>query len=680
MKRFIKVSAFFASLSLFAGLFGCEPEEPAVKETKFSVAEEEVKVKAEGGAVTVEYELVNPIEGEVVEASVPAECGWIKDLKAEEGKISFTTDANADQESRTAEVTVVYAEFSDKFTVVQDAAETEPEPENEYFDMSIDRQDGTAVYVSIVPKDKEMTYMYGCVPASELKVYPDDETFVEEYLFPYYENLAAEYEASVEELLDAFLVKGDQSGISMAGLSPDTDFYFFAVGMNNKMEILCDFEKIAFRTDPLPDFAAELDVVIDGPNVVASVFPEDESIGYYTVIFNGKGHANDVLLAAGQSSIENIVMSNMISGADRDVTVQLITRYGIYSAEYALMSESDYTFAAFLINEDGYIVSNPVIKEFTTEKTPMSKNEISFEFTKIGGRRVEFTVHTTVPEDPYVFFVFKNGEIAEEKTDDEIIAYICENINLSGYIRRGDVNSYATALREKSDYIIYAFGYSGGEVTTKLFKQEFSSIEAEYNESTFSYKFGPYYDGDQAAEKYPNSLANAKGKLVFPADYEVTGEWYGVWHGAAQGDVTDESMYDKEDIYERLRDFGGNTWINTHVLYVFEYDKVYTLCGFVETKDGNFSKLYRMAVGPFTKEGCSPIDEFNEADLTSLSAVAIPPYAIRGKYSVKPLNPVSENSEYAEAIAVGAEDVVNTETFSTTERIATPAIPVRSIK
>ena len=34
------------------------------------------------------------------------------------------------------------------------------------------------------------------------------------------------------------------------------------------------------------------------------------------------------------------------------------------------------------------------------------------------------------------------------------------------------------------------------------------------------------------------------------------------------------------------------------------------MCGFVEADDGSFGEIYRQVVGPFTLDGCSPIDDF----------------------------------------------------------------------
>ena len=46
------------------------------------------------------------------------------------------------------------------------------------------------------------------------------------------------------------------------------------------------------------------------------------------------------------------------------------------------------------------------------------------------------------------------------------------------------------------------------------------------------------------------------------------------------------------------------------MIYILDPDQIYTACGFVEARDGSFGEIYRQIVGPFTFDGCSPIDDF----------------------------------------------------------------------
>lgn len=613
---------FMAAMSVI-GMSGCDdPVEPVKEETTFELTQDTVRIAAEGGTASVGYRLVEPQERTAPQPDTKAD--WIGSFDASvEGTISFEVAANADTLEREAEVTVTYADINDSFTVVQDAADKQEEPEEPEepspFKITIDECTSSAATISVIPEDKEITYDLGAITPESLNVFPSDEDFVEQYLIPYYEQVATQNNLSLEDFLREWLLAGDQAGLQVAGLTAESDYYAYCVGISLTGEITTEFVKEPFTTPGLERFDASIDVAVDGPDATIVVDPESDEEGYYVTVFEGKGHNDADMVYSAQSSIESQIIAYSIWGVSREMVVTMLTHTGTDTLYYNLAATSDYTAAAFTIDANGYITSNPATCEFTTGETPRSDNEITVEYTYIGGRKVEFTVHTTT-NDPYVFFVYKYADSFKEMSDDEIVEWICANENMDFYTRPGgDISSSREGLRQLTEYVIYAFGYSGGEANTELFTSTFTTSEAVLNDCTFEYEYGPYFNGDKAAEKYPNSLSGAAGRVVFPANYKVEGDWYGIWHDLYAGDLTDKGQYPDEDVYQALR-ANGNTWLSSSMIYLVDYGEVCTLCGFVETEDGNFSELYRQVVGPFTEEGCSPIDEFNNPDLSSASA------------------------------------------------------------
>lgn len=613
---------FMAAMSVI-GMSGCDdPVEPVKEETTFELTQDTVRIAAEGGTASVGYRLVEPQERTAPQPDTKAD--WIGSFDASvEGTISFEVAANADTLEREAEVTVTYADINDSFTVVQDAADKQEEPEEPEepspFKITIDECTSSAATISVIPEDKEITYDLGAITPESLNVFPSDEDFVEQYLIPYYEQVATQNNLSLEDFLREWLLAGDQAGLQVAGLTAESDYYAYCVGISLTGEITTEFVKEPFTTPGLERFDATIDVAVDGPDATIVVDPESDEEGYYVTVFEGKGHNDADMVYSAQSSIESQIIAYSIWGVSREMVVTMLTHTGTDTLSYNLPATSDYTAAAFTIDANGYITSNPAIKEFTTEDVPQSENEISVEYTYVGGRKVEFTVHTTT-NDTYVFFFYEYADGFKNMSDDEIIDWISANEDLDFYTRPGgDVASSREGLRQLTEYVIYAFGYSGGVVNTELFTSTVTTTEAVLNDCTFEYEYGPYFDGTEAAEKYPNSLSGAAGRVVFPANYKVEGDWYGIWHNLYAGDLTDKEQYPDEDVYQALR-VNGNSWISSNMIYLVDYGEVCTLCGFVETEDGNFSELYRQVVGPFTEEGCSPIDEFNNPDLSSASA------------------------------------------------------------
>ena len=91
----------------------------------YRTSEAEIEFTAEAGNGTIEYEIVNPVEGVNVEASDDAE--WITDLTvvANQNKVTFAVAAN-DGDSRNGRITVTYGELSFTVWVKQAKAVEQP--------------------------------------------------------------------------------------------------------------------------------------------------------------------------------------------------------------------------------------------------------------------------------------------------------------------------------------------------------------------------------------------------------------------------------------------------------------------------------------------------------------------------------------------------------------------------
>lgn len=627
-----------AAAVLTAVFAGCNnPEEEVTPgKTVFELTQDTVRVAADGGRASVGYKLEAPAEGASVQPDYQAD--WLGDFDASvEGTITFNVAANEETDAREAEVTVAYADQTDSFIVFQSAAADttgeEPDPDADFI-IEITAYDQNSVTFNVSPKDKEITYDAGAITPASLDMYPDDGTFVNEFLIPYYEQAASQYSMTLGEFLSEWLLVGDRQDVKTTGLTAESEYYVYCVGISLDGEMTTEFVTEAFTTPAMEAFDAEVSADVDGPNATVTVTPADSEEGYILVLFEGTGYSDDALVAGAQDYIETQVLMMSMWGMPRESVVAMLTRHGEYTESHALTALTDYTAAAYAVTADGYISSNPAVHEFTTGEVPQSENVISVEYTNITGRKVEFIVNTT-NEDPYVFMVYQYADSFKDMSDEDIIAWIMENNDLSRLTRYGAVSSWQEHLRELTEYVIYAFGYSGGEANTKLFKSTFTTIEAELNDRTFSYNYGPYYNGTEAAEKYPDYLSGAEGRIVFPAQYVVESGWYGIWHDMYIGDITDKTQYPDEDVYQALVT-NGNTWLNSDLIYFMDPGEVYTLCGFVETEDGNYSEIYRRVVGPYTLDGCSPIEDFNPQ-----FAPAMAPFNADVFRPVSPLRPMT---------------------------------------
>lgn len=634
-------------------LLSCnQNEQTPDEETAFTVTQDSVLVDAAGGTASVSYTVTNPKDGMSVQPDEKAD--WINDFDTSvTGTLSFTVSENTDTVTRTADVTVVYGDLQDAFKVIQAAAENGDEPDPVApFSISVSEISTATARLSIIPEDKEATYDYGAVSVADLNTFPDDITFVEDILLPTYRNTAEANNMTLEEMLSIYLTSGDQDNLQVAGLSPETEYYAYAVGLNVSGEITTEFVKTTFTSAALSTLDAEITVEIDGPDATIYVYPGDESELWYPTVFIGQGHDNETMVYSAQSEVESSVIAyGSLLGLQRSDVIQMISCIGNDTIPYTLEPEKEYTAAAFSISSDGYIQSNPVIYNFTTEAVAQSDIEITVEYTSVTGRMAEYTV-TPSNEDSYVFFAYQYSDELKAMSDDEIISFVIEDKggNLNNWVRHGAVSSLSRGLKPLTEYIIYSFGYKAGEATSPLFKSTFTTTESQTNGTRISFEYGPYYNGDEAAEKYPNSLANATGKAVFPVSVVPDGDYWDFYHAIYQGDLTDENLYSDEDLYQDLRTYGYTYW-SWQMIYTLDYNQTYTLCGFAETDDGRFGELTRVLVGPFTPDGCSSIDGLNNP---SLYAPALSP--VKSSPETSSIIPVNISTASVRNSYIGTEN------------------------
>ncbi len=108
MKNFFRFFAL-AAFALVAGV-SCQEPEPESDPAVLTVGEVAV-VSAAGGQCSLTYSIENPVEGQVVTATVPAEATWVSNITVGESAIEFTVAAN-NGAARSTVMTVSYANLT----------------------------------------------------------------------------------------------------------------------------------------------------------------------------------------------------------------------------------------------------------------------------------------------------------------------------------------------------------------------------------------------------------------------------------------------------------------------------------------------------------------------------------------------------------------------------------------
>ena len=141
------------------------------------------------------------------------------------------------------------------------------------------------VFLSIEPKDKEMTYWY------QLQMKKDMPETDEEILasdIEYLEYIADYYGTPLGQLLADNLLKGDLEW-RYQYLEPNTEYVLYMYGMNTNGEALTAVNKLTFKTTKVLPLDCTFDILV-GDNVTANSFsitiiPSDDTVGYYYDVF-----------------------------------------------------------------------------------------------------------------------------------------------------------------------------------------------------------------------------------------------------------------------------------------------------------------------------------------------------------------------------------------------------------
>ena len=121
-----------------------------INSAAFELKSTEVNITAEGGQASMPYTLENPIDSLKVVAE--SEAGWLGRFEDNGSEIMFFVDPNEEASSRSAEVTAVYGDIVQTFTVNQDGA-VGP------FQFNVKEIGYDHITYDVIPEDKEMTYI-----------------------------------------------------------------------------------------------------------------------------------------------------------------------------------------------------------------------------------------------------------------------------------------------------------------------------------------------------------------------------------------------------------------------------------------------------------------------------------------------------------------------------------------
>lgn len=603
---------------LIAG--GCKEEE--LKPSSLILNTDKLEIPAEGGEFRVTYRLESPVYDGVV--SIENQPEWVKDVNTSvSGEITFIADANEELEYRNAELLVQYS--GDAKSSVLNLSQL-PKVIPPVFDITIELITQTTAKYSVVPGDKDQTYVSMLVEKNYFDSYQSDEEYFQDDL-KYIKEMAESFGVSLEEYLTNTLSRGDLLVKNMTGLLPGTEYYVYAYGMTVSGERTTDIYKEQFATVSVPkiDVTFTINSSLTGPLCDLSVIPSDKEQRYVIGMYASDGVSDaDAAVKMYQQYILDMIAVYEVMGMSPEEVVAGMSVIGDTSRTYELEENRGYIVFAASCTDNGLINSDPASETFTTGTVQPSDNVITFEVTDLEAHQATVNIKTT-NKDPYVIYLAKS-DLFEGKSDDEIIKYIKSAEGIEEYVRRGDVAVDAAELEDETGYTIYAFGYVIGKVNTGLFSASFTTKSAVPADIEIVVEHSKYFDGTEVEELYPEDYSGASGLAVLPITVNTEGDpadkyYYYIYEGDLTSDII---LTDKEAIAALFEDGISESPVS----FFLPYDDESTLLAFAVGTDGNYSKVYREKI-VLSRDGVSPIDEFRPYQVSESEAIEIPEMQFR---------------------------------------------------
>lgn len=593
------------------------------QETGLTINEPVVTVPAEGGIFSVSYELENPAEnGEMT--VMPGDADWVSDFTVDESAsvITFEVMPNETEEERSVDVSVSYTGLQSeaKFTVIQSGLSESPAA----FVITPKTIDQTFFTVDVTPVDKEMQYILLSTTKSYiegLNLTTDEALYEDDMLY---------IEATGKPISD-FCVTGDLVDYKFNAY-PGTEYVVYAYGVDvTTGERLTDIVYAYLTTVEVGKVNAEFDIeaIVNGTIAEVAITPKNGYDGYY--YFEGYVTSSIdpsiPLFEICTNSFNSTIMYYQAFGYSDEMILSSVCSRGEASKIFELQPETTYTIVAYAVNEDLVVCSDPSTTEITTRNISPSDNVLTISVTDIEARSANVTI-TATNDNPYMYVKMEPDDIAEVgETDKEILDYILENYYL-GFYSIGDESFSLTKLSPNTTYTICAFGYLSGEVTTGLFRKDFTTKEAVVGSVALELVCDKYYDIAEIWELDNSAVTGWDAyydiylpvvPVTTPADAEAE-LYYSVYGYDTYFDTASESEL-QDEVYYNACD--GEPREPGYLLYTLDYDDKVIALGFAIDAEGNWGPLYKSEPFTVTANGVSDAREFIDLYVNGSQSVPV---------------------------------------------------------
>lgn len=594
-------------LTLFTGCKTDEPVKPRPDAPELKLAMTEVEATADGGHFEVAYELLNAVDGD--ELKINVEHDWVNNIQVNEDTIEFDVATSYDTKERSCRLELIYPGVYPNPTIkVKQAVGKEHSIKLELISAA-----ATTITMNVIPQDKDMPYVFILGNGEYIKenglMYNDEALWESD--MDVFQSFADAFGSDISMAVTAFMYEGDITPHQFTGVTPGTTYVAYAYGFDREtMTPTTEISRLEITTATVNDYTLHFDfnVEVDGPNVDISITPEGYDGYYYYGVFwksDIEGATAEELRGFCEADWEQYkgVYTSFFETTEEGLhfIFNELAYSGTTELSVELDANTEFVLWAFGMDDEALLNTTPEFYEFTTGNVAASENVFTLSVEELYPRKATVRVETT-NDDSYIATLVLADRF-EGNTDQEIMDYVLTNFKVQ--YASGTMSDTATGLKPNTEYELLVFGAQAGAATTGLQRMKFITEEIVYADLDFSLTIGDYYNGAEVAAIDPN-YAGYEDMILVRVTANVDAEAVNAYFNATN--ALDFPYYEYEQIVDGLTSEGPLTELSS--VYAFEFDEPYVFFGMAEDKDGNFTEVWASKEMTFTKEGCSPAEEF----------------------------------------------------------------------
>ena len=606
----LKIMCSVVTLALFTGCKGDETfADP--QECELTLKQTLVEVTADGGHFEVGYVLKNPTEGDNITINSEVH-DWVKNIVVKDSVIAFDVEESYEASERSCRIELLYpGVYPNPTILVKQSVGKE-------YSIKIDLVSvaATTITLDIIPQDKNMPYVFILGNGEYIleNGLMENDSALWDSDMDIFESFATAFGTNVSDAVKTFMYEGEQLSHQIKDVTPNTEYVAYAYGFDNEtMKPTTEISRLLIKTADINEYTLHFDfnVEVNGPNVAIDVTPQ----GYDGYFFYGVFWAKDVPPGTSPERLRALCEADWEQYKGQYSSFFDSTEEGLHfifnelaykgtaHLETELDANTEFVLWAFGMNDEALLNTMPETYYFSTGDVAASDNQFTLSVDNLYPRKANVSVETT-NDDTYVATLVASTRFANE-SDDEIVQYIIENFNLQ--YASGSMSETATGLLPSTEYELLVFGCQAGVATTGLQRLKFTTPEVIYADLDFSLNIGCYYNGSEVAMLNPDYAMFSEFAIVNIVA-NVDEEAAKCYFSAMNASEFDNYRY--EQIIEGLT---ADDPAEVEGSYLYEFDVPYIFFGVAEDADGNFTEVWRSKEITFTRDGCSPAEEFFEA-------------------------------------------------------------------